>query len=147
MENIRYGNLKASDEEIKKTADLLGIGEFITSLPKGYETIIEENANNLSEGQKQMICITRAVLSHRPILILDEATASVDTLTENRLQSSLSKILSQKTSIVVAHRLSTIKNADMIIVLKDGQVQECGKHHELISNRSTYFEMYSKAYD
>lgn len=147
MENIRYGNLKASDEEIKKTADLLGIGEFITSLPKGYETIIEENANNLSEGQKQMICITRAVLSHRPILILDEATASVDTLTENKLQSSLSKILSQKTSIVVAHRLSTIKNADIIIVLKDGHVQECGKHHELISNRSTYFEMYSKAYD
>ena len=147
LENIRYGNLTASDETIKQTVEMLGISEFIASLPQGYDTIIEENAHNLSEGQKQMICITRAVLAHRPILVLDEATACVDTLTENRLQGYLSKILAQKTSIVVAHRLSTIKNADLIIVIQDGEIKEYGKHEELISKHGAYFEMYSKAFD
>lgn len=145
LENIRYGNLEASDEKVKEVAAFVGIENFIESLPNGYNTIIEEMGSNLSEGQKQLICIARAVLSDCEVFIMDEATASVDTFTESCLQKSLSKILSNKTSIIIAHRLSTIKNADVILVLKDGKLIESGTYSELIKNQKIFFELYKNS--
>lgn len=118
LDNIRYGNLEASDKKIIEVANFVGAGSFIECLPNGYNTIIEEEALNLSEGQKQLICIARAVLADREIIIMDEATASVDAFTESCVQKSLSKVLKNKTSIIIAHRLSTIRNADIVLHLK-----------------------------
>ena len=144
MKNILYGNLNASEENVIQTIRFLGVESFIKTLPDSYNTIIEENASNLSEGQKQIVSIARAIISERPILVLDEATSSIDTSLESCLQNSLSKIFQKKTSIVVAHRLSTIRKADMILVIKAGRLEEFGKHEELISKRGIYYDMYSK---
>ena len=143
LENIRYGNLKVSDEEIKQTCKIIGIEEFINSLPAKYETIIKDDNLNISQGQKQLICIARALISNCKILILDEATASVDTFTESRLERYLnSKDYGDKINIIIAHRLSTIRNADKIFVIKEGILIESGTHAELIKEKRHYFTLY-----
>ncbi len=139
IDNIKYGNLEATEEKVKEAAKMVGIDKFIKSLPEGYETIV---SGNLSEGQKELICIARAVVSNREFLIMDEATACVDTVTESFIQKSLNKILSQKTSLIIAHRLSTVKNADTILVMNKGKICEFGNHKELMAKKGTYYEMY-----
>ncbi len=139
IDNIKYGNLEATEEEVKEAAKIVGIDKFVKSLPEGYETIV---SGNLSEGQKELICIARAVVSNREFLIMDEATACVDTVTESFIQKSLNKILSQKTSLIIAHRLSTVKNADIILVMNSGEVCEFGNHKELMAKKGRYYEMY-----
>lgn len=141
IENIRYGNPKISDDEIKFACEKIGASSFIEALPEGYNTVLQEGINNISEGQKQLICIARALVSNREILILDEATASVDVFTESKVQAALKTLLKGKTSIIIAHRLSTIKNADVIFVLEKGKLIESGKHEDLISKRGVYYEM------
>lgn len=142
MENIRYGKRNASDEEVKEAARFVGADHFIESLPQGYETLISEDSENLSEGQKQLITLARLALSDSQILIMDEATASIDSGTEEKIQKSLKKLFSLKTAVVVAHRLSTIKNADTIIVLGDGQIKEKGNHKALLERRGSYYQLY-----
>lgn len=139
IDNIKYGNLEATDEEAKSVSEMVGIDEFIKSLPEGYETIVN---GNLSEGQKELICIARAILSNRQFLIMDEATACIDTVTESFIQKSLNKILSQKTSLIIAHRLSTVKNAGTILVMSKGEICEVGNHNELMDKKGKYYEMY-----
>ena len=146
MENIRYGNLKASDKEVKKVAKFIGVDHFIESLPDGYETIVEEGGANISEGQKQLLCIARLVLSDSDVLILDEATAAIDTHTEIQIQNVLKFVLEGKTSIIIAHRLSTIKNADVIVVMDKGKIAEMGKHNELINKNGLYSELYKSQF-
>lgn len=145
IENIRYGNTKISDNEIKLACKKLGADSFIEALPEGYNTVLKEGINNISEGQKQLLCIARALVLNREVLILDEATASVDVFTESKVQLALKTLLEGRTSIIIAHRLSTIKEADMIFVLEKGKLAECGKHNDLISKRGVYYEMYSKS--
>lgn len=145
IENIRYGNTKVSDDEIKFACEELGAASFIEALPEGYNTILKEGIDNISEGQKQLLCIARALVSNREILVLDEATASVDVFTESKVQTALKTLLKGRTSVVIAHRLSTIKEADVIFVLEKGKLAECGKHEDLISKRGIYYEMYSKS--
>ena len=146
MENIRYGNLKASDEEVKKVAKFIGVDHFIESLPEGYKTVVEEDAANISEGQKQLLCIARLVLSNSDVLILDEATAAIDTHTEIQIQNVLKFVLEGKTSIIIAHRLSTIKNANVIVVMDKGKIAEMGKHDELINKNGMYSELYKSQF-
>ena len=146
MNNIRYGNLKASDEKIIEVSKKLGIHHFIETLPDGYKTIVDESMVNLSEGQKQLICIARLVISEAPIFVLDEATSFIDTCTESHVQEILKSLFKQKTSLVVAHRLSTVKNADMILVMKKGKIVEAGNHEDLISKNQYYADFYKSQY-
>ena len=142
-ENIAYGKPNATDEEIKNAAKLTHADRFIRRLPDGYDTKISEDGGNLSAGQKQLLCITRVMLSLPPMLILDEATSSIDTRTEQRIQRSFAKMMKGRTSFVVAHRLSTIKESDIILVMKDGAVIEQGDHDELIAKGGFYKELYT----
>ena len=142
-ENIAYGKPNATDEEIKNAAKLTHADRFIRRLPDGYDTKISEDGGNLSAGQKQLLCITRVMLSLPPMLILDEATSSIDTRTEQRIQRSFAKMMKGRTSFVVAHRLSTIKESDIILVMKDGAVIEQGNHDELIAKGGFYKELYT----
>ena len=142
-ENIRYGKLDASDQEIEIAAKLAKADEFITKMPNGYESLIEDNGRNLSQGQRQSIVIARAFLRNAKILILDEATSSIDTKTENDIQKSLNMLMSKKTSIIIAHRLSTIRNADNILVMKSGKIIEYGTHNELIKQKGFYAKLYN----
>ncbi len=142
MENIRYGNEKASDEEVFRVAEYVGISHFINSLPKGYDTIIEEEAGNISEGEKQLICMARMFISKAPIFIMDEATSFVDMFTEHQIQNSFHKIIKEKTVLVIAHRLNTIKNSDVILFMEKGKLLECGSHEELLARKGKYYEMY-----
>jgi ABC-type multidrug transport system, ATPase and permease components len=141
-ENIAYGNPNASDEEIIKASKLAYAHHFIEQLPLGYDSIIEENGGNISDGQKQLLCIARIMLSKPAILILDEATSNIDTRTELLVQQAFSEMMQDKTSFIVAHRLSTIKNADLILVLKDGVIIESGKHDELLNYHGFYHYLY-----
>lgn len=145
-ENIAYGRPDASDEEIKKAAEAANIASFIENLPDGYDSIISDGAGNLSQGQKQLLSIARAMLIDAPMLILDEATSNVDSKTEIIIQEAMSRLIEGRTSLVIAHRLSTIKNADNIIVLVDGIIREEGSHEELMENRSYYRELYSSQF-
>lgn len=145
IENIRYGNTKISDDEIKLACEKIGAAYFIEALPDGYNTILREGINNISEGQKQLLCIARAIVSNREILVLDEATASVDVFTESKVQAALKTLLKGRTSVIIAHRLSTIKEADVIFVLEKGQLAECGRHEDLISKHGVYYELQCKA--
>lgn len=147
MENIRYGNENATDEEVKEAAEFVGVSHFINSLPQGYESVIEEEASNISEGEKQLICMARMFLSKVPVLIMDEATSFVDVFTENQIQKSLSKIMEEKTALIIAHRLNTIRNADVILFLEKGEIAEYGLHSELMAKKGKYYEMYSSQFE
>jgi ATP-binding cassette subfamily B multidrug efflux pump len=146
MENIRYGRLDATDEEVMEAARLANAHEFITRLPQGYQTELTEQGSNLSQGQRQLISIARAVLAKPRILIMDEATSSVDTRTELLIQNALGELLGGRTSFVIAHRLSTIRDADQVIFIQDGRVAERGTHEELLAARGLYYDMYMSQY-
>lgn len=145
-ENIAYGNPEATDEEIITAAKNSYAHSFIRRLPNGYDTVINENGENLSAGQKQLLCIARVMLSIPPMLILDEATSSIDTRTEIKIQSAFSKMMLGRTSFIVAHRLSTIKNADIILVMRDGNIIELGNHDELIKKDGFYAHLYNSQF-
>ena len=147
MENIRYGRLDASDEEVIKAAKLAHADHFIKTLADGYNMEINEEANNISQGQKQLLTIARAILSNPKILILDEATSSVDTRTEVLIQQAMENLMEGRTSFIIAHRLSTIKNADIILVMKDGDIVEQGSHEELLKLKGFYSELYNSQFE
>ncbi len=142
-DNLKYGNHNSSDEEMIAASKIANAHHFIKNLPEGYDTIISEESSNISSGERQLISIARALLADRPIIILDEATSNVDTLTEKSIQDALSKLSKNKTNIVIAHRLSTIKNADIIVVIENGKIVEQGKHHDLMEKKGFYFKMYT----
>lgn len=146
MENIRYANLDATDKEVKEAAEKARANHFIEALPNSYDFEINEEASNLSNGEKQLITIARAILADKPILILDEATSSIDTRTEILVQKAMNKLMENRTTFVIAHRLSTIKNADTILVLKDGNIIEQGNHEELLEKRGFYFDLYNSQF-
>jgi ABC-type multidrug transport system fused ATPase/permease subunit len=146
MENIRYGRLDASNEEVIAAAELANADQFIKRLPEGYETELGERGHTLSQGQRQLIAIARAIMADPRILILDEATSSVDTRTERLIQSALDKLLSGRTSFVIAHRLSTIRNADQVLVIDDGRIVERGTHEELLAAAGLYADLYNSQY-
>jgi len=142
MENIRYGNLNATDEECIAAAKLANADQFITRLPQGYRTMLTERASNLSQGQRQLLAIARAIISDPRILILDEATSSVDTRTEIRIQEALLRLMKGRTSFVIAHRLSTIRKADQVLVIRDGKIVERGTHESLLAQEGFYYNLY-----
>ncbi len=146
MENIRYGRLDASDEEVIEAATLANAHQFIRRLPEGYETELTERGENLSQGQRQLLAIARAILADPAILILDEATSSVDTRTEMRIQEALLRLMEGRTSFVIAHRLSTIRDADRILVIRDGRIVERGNHEELLAKEDFYYELYTSQF-
>ena len=145
-DNIRYGSLEASDAEIETASKLAGAHEFIASLPKGYEEKVGEGGNLLSTGQKQLVSLARAVLSQPELFIMDEATSSVDTLTESLIQKGMAHLMQGRTSFVVAHRLSTIRRADRILVIKDGKITEIGNHAKLLRERGHYYRLYTQQF-
>jgi len=145
-DNIRYGRLDATDEEVEEAARIVGAHDFISRLPEGYQTEVRERGSRLSVGQRQLLSFARALLANPRILILDEATSSVDAYTEFLIQQALEKLFEGRTSIVIAHRLSTIRNADRIYVIEDGQVKEAGNHEELIKNEGLYKSLYEKQF-
>ena len=147
MENIRYGKLDATDEEVVAAAKAAHADRFIRTLPGGYSMELNEDATNISQGQKQLITITRAILADKPILILDEATSSVDTRTEHAIQKAMDTLMAGRTSFVIAHRLSTIRNADVILVMKEGDIIEQGTHDELIALGGFYAELYKSQFE
>jgi ATP-binding cassette subfamily B multidrug efflux pump len=145
MENIRYGRLDASDEEVMEAARTADAHTFVMQLPQGYQTVLSERASNLSQGQRQLLAIARTVLADPAILILDEATSSIDTRTELRIQTSLLRLMKGRTSFVIAHRLSTIRDADQVLVIKGGQIVERGTHQQLLDQRGLYAQMHQGA--
>lgn len=147
MENIRYGRLDATDEEVIAAAKAAHAHRFISTLPGGYQMELNEDASNVSQGQKQLLTIARAILADNPILILDEATSSVDTRTEERIQKAMNNLMKGRTSFVIAHRLSTIKDADVILVMKDGDIIEQGNHQELLAKNGFYAELYNSQFE
>ena len=145
-DNIRYGRLDATDEEVIAAAKAAHAHHFIQTLPGGYDMELNEDASNISQGQKQLLTIARAILADNRILILDEATSSVDTRTEELIQSAMDNLMKGRTSFVIAHRLSTIKNADMILVMKDGDIIEQGDHAELLAKGGFYADLYNSQF-
>ena len=137
-ENIRYGRLSASDDEVIYAAKLANAHHFIKKLPNGYDTMVTADGGNLSQGQRQLISIARAAVANAPVLILDEATSSIDTQTESMIQRAVERVMKGRTTFMIAHRLSTVVNADVILVMKDGSVVESGKHHELLMKKGYY---------
>ncbi|MFZ3071430.1 MAG: ABC transporter ATP-binding protein [Anaerolineaceae bacterium] len=146
MENIRYGRLDATDEEVIEAAKTAHVHHFIQTLPEGYNMVLNEEASNVSEGQKQLLTIARAILADPKILILDEATSSVDTLTEIRIQKAMDHLMEGRTSFIIAHRLSTIRDADLILVMNDGDIVEQGNHEELIAANGFYTNLYNSQF-
>ena len=147
MENIRYGRLDATDEECINAAKLSGADDFITRLPKGYDTELSNNGSNLSQGQRQLIAIARAAVADPPVMILDEATSSIDTRTEAIVQKGMDSLMKGRTVFVIAHRLSTVKNSDVIMVLDKGEIIERGNHTELIAQKGKYYSLYTGAFE
>ncbi len=146
MNNIRFGRPGATDEEVLAAAQLAQANEFIQRLPDKYDTMLGERGSGLSQGQRQLLAIARAALADPRILILDEATSSVDTRTERQIQRALDTLLKGRTSFVIAHRLSTIRNADQVLVLVDGEIVERGRHDELLARRGAYYDLYMKQF-
>lgn len=146
-DNIRYGRLDATDEEVKDAAIAAQVDHFVRTLPEGYNMILNEEANNISSGQKQLLTIARAILADPEILILDEATSSVDTRTEIHIQKAMDNLMHERTSFVIAHRLSTIRNADLILVMNDGDIVEQGTHEELLGRNGFYANLYNSQFD
>ena len=147
MDNLRYGNFDATDEEVKKAAKAAQVDYFVSTLPGGYDMQLNEETNNISQGQKQLITIARAILSDPKILILDEATSSVDTRTEVMIQKAMDNLMKGRTSFIIAHRLSTIKNADVILVLDKGNIVEQGSHDELMKKGGFYEKLYNSQFE
>lgn len=144
--NIRYGRQDATDEEVRAAAKHANADSFIERLPEGYRTVLAESGSNLSEGQRQLLAIARAVLADPKILILDEATSSVDTRTEMHIQKAMVALMKGRTSLIIAHRLSTIRDADRIVVVKDGVIAESGNHDELLAAGGEYAKLYSSQF-
>ena len=147
MENIRYGKLDATDEECKEAAKLAGAADFIERLPEGYNTMLNNNGSNLSQGQRQLLAIARAAVADPPVMILDEATSSIDTRTEAIVQRGMDKLMEGRTVFVIAHRLSTVMNSDVIMVLDHGKIIERGSHEQLIAEKGTYYQLYTGAFE
>ncbi len=147
MDNIRYGRLDATDEDCIKAAELVGAHDFITRMPNGYDTMLSGNGANLSQGQRQLIAIARAAVADPPVMILDEATSSIDTRTESIVQSGMDALMKGRTVFVIAHRLSTVKNSDVIMVLDHGEIIERGSHDSLIAERGQYYKLYTGAFE
>ena len=146
-ENIAYGNPAATDKEIEEAAKAAHIHNFIMRMENGYDTVLADDGGNISQGQKQLFCIARVMLTHPPMLILDEATSSIDTRTELKIQRAFEELMHGKTSFIVAHRLSTIKNADVILVMNKGNIIEKGTHDELLSKRGFYYNLYNSQFE
>ena len=147
MENIRYGKLDATDEECKEAARLAGAADFIERLPEGYDTMLTNNGSNFSQGQRQLLAIARAAVADPPVMILDEATSSIDTRTEAIVQRGMDKLMEGRTVFVIAHRLSTVMNSDVIMVLDHGKIIERGSHEQLIAEKGTYYQLYTGAFE
>ena len=143
MENIRYGKLDATDDEVIAAAKLANADSFIRHLPDGYNTMLTGDGANLSQGQRQLLAIARAAVANPPVLILDEATSSIDTRTERIVQDGMDKLMAGRTTFVIAHRLSTVRNSDCIIVLEQGRVIERGNHDQLIAAKGKYYQLYT----
>ena len=147
MENIRYGRLDATDEEVIGAAKAAHVHNFIMQQPGCYDMVLDEETSNISQGQKQLLTIARAILADNKILILDEATSSVDTRTEMQIQKAMDNLMKGRTSFVIAHRLSTIKDADLILVMKDGDIIEQGNHKELLAKKGFYADLYNSQFE
>ena len=147
MENIRYGKLDATDEECREAAKLAGAADFIERLPEGYNTMLTNNGSNFSQGQRQLLAIARAAVADPPVMILDEATSSIDTRTEAIVQRGMDKLMEGRTVFVIAHRLSTVMNSDVIMVLDHGKIIERGSHSQLIAEKGTYYQLYTGAFE
>ena len=143
LENIRYGKLDATDDEVYAAARLANADTFIRQLPDGYNTVLTGDGANLSQGQRQLLAIARAAIADPPVLILDEATSSIDTRTERIVQDGMDKLMHGRTTFVIAHRLSTVRNSDCIMVLEQGRIIERGSHDELISKKGKYYQLYT----
>ena len=147
MDNIRFGNLEASDEQCIKAAKLANADSFIRRLPQGYDTPVYNDGGNLSAGQRQLLAIARAAVADPPVLILDEATSSVDTHTESLIEKGMDQLMEGRTVFVIAHRLSTVRNADVILVLDHGDVKERGSHDDLIEQKGMYYKLYTGMFE
>ena len=147
MENIRYGKLDATDEEVYAAAKLANADDFIRLLPNGYDTVITGNGGSLSQGQCQLIAIARAAVADPPVMILDEATSSIDTRTEAIVQRGMDALMKGRTVFVIAHRLSTVRNSDVIMVLEQGRIIERGSHDKLIAEKGKYYQLYTGAFE
>ena len=147
MENIRYGRLDATDEEVSAAAKAAHAHHFIELMPGGYQMELNEEGTNISQGQKQLLTIARSILANRPVMILDEATSSVDTRTEVQIQKAMDNLVQGRTSFIIAHRLSTIRNADLILCMRDGDIVEQGNHDELMAKGGFYAELYNSQFE
>ena len=147
MDNIRYGKLDASDEECIEAAKLANAHDFITRLPEGYNTMLSANGANLSQGQRQLLSIARAAVANPPVLILDEATSSIDTRTERLIEKGMDKLMEGRTVFVIAHRLSTVRNSNAIMVLENGEIIERGDHDDLIAQQGKYYQLYTGQFE